>query len=398
MRRLAPLLAVALIGAACGGGSNEAVTSPTRAPTSSSPGGSPTQSASPSTGDLKDVHVRLQEVATLEGGPLAMAVRSGDRTLYVAEKAGRVVAIQDGRVSRLLDLTSKVSSGSEQGLLGLAFPPDGRFLYVNYTDTNGDTNVVQYAMDGDRPDPGSARRILFVHQPFANHNGGHLAFGPDGYLYIGLGDGGSEGDPEHNSQNPRSRLGKMLRIDPNPSGDPPYRIPPDNPFVGRGDIRPEIWATGLRNPWRYSFDRRTGDLWIGDVGGSEREEIDFQRAGTKGGRNYGWNLMEGTVIQTDDLPPGLVLPVYEYEHSGGRCVVTGGYVYRGSAIPDVQGAYLYADYCQGDIRALRLAGGRVTENVNLGLNVPSLASFGEDQDGELYVLSLSGPVYKIVPG
>ncbi len=329
-----------------------------------------------------------------------MAVRSGASALSVAEHGGRVMAIRDGQVDSrpVLDLTGRVSGGTEQGLLGLAFSADGRFLYVNYTDLNGDTNVVEYTMDGGVAASGSARRILFVHQPFANHNGGNLAFGPDGYLYIGLGDGGSEGDPEHNSQNPRSLLGKMLRIDPHPSGDPPYRIPPDNPFVGRGDIRPEIWATGLRNPWRYSFDRRTGDLWIGDVGGSKREEIDFQRGGSEGGQNYGWSLMEGTVRQTEDLPPGLVLPVYEYEHSGGRCVVTGGYVYGGSAIPDLQGAYVYADYCQGDIRALRVAGGRVTQNVNLGLNVRSLASFGEDQDGELYVLSLSGPVYKIVPG
>jgi glucose/arabinose dehydrogenase len=336
----------------------------------------------------------------MDGGPLAMAFRTGDPSLYVATQYGRVLAIRGGRVdpAPVLDLTGKISAGGEQGLLGLAFSPDGRFLYVNYTDRNGDTNVVEYGMGEAVADVGSARRVLFIDQPFANHNGGNLAFGPDGYLYIGMGDGGSGFDPLHNGQNLGVLLGKMLRIDPRPSGGKAYSIPPGNPFVGRSDRRPEIWDYGLRNPWRYSFDRETGDLWIGDVGQSAREEIDFEPAGSPGGRNYGWNLMEGTVRQTEDLPPGLVLPIYEYEtHSGGTCAIVGGYVYRGKAIPSLQGAYLYSDNCAGVIRALRVRGGKVIQERSLGQQLNGFASFGQDQDGELYALSLTGGVYKILP-
>jgi glucose/arabinose dehydrogenase len=313
---------------------------------------------------------------------------------------GRVRAIRDGQVDStpVLDVTSRVTSGGEQGLLGLAFSPDGRFLYVNYTDGRGDTNVVEYSMNGDVADAGSARRVLFIDQPFSNHNGGNLVIGPDGYLYIGMGDGGSQGDPNHNGQNLDALLAKMLRIDPRPSGGRPYGIPPDNPFVNRPGARPEVWDYGLRNPWRYSFDRQTGDLWIGDVGGSEREEIDFERKGSKGGRNYGWNLMEGTVRQTEDLPPGLVLPVFEYETgSNGTCAIIGGYVYRGTAIPSLEGAYLFSDNCGGQIQALRVRGGKVMQQRALGLEVGGIASFGQDQNGDLYALSLAGGVYKILP-
>jgi glucose/arabinose dehydrogenase len=399
MRRLGPLLALVLIAGACGG-SNEAGRSPSRAPASSSTGGSPTGSAGPSGGDLREVRISLRKVATLEGGPLALAVRSGDSALYMATQGGRVMAIRDGNVdsSPVLDLTGRITSGGEQGLLGLAFSPDGRFLYVNYTDTNGDTNVVEYTMDGGVADAGSSRRVLFIDQPFGNHNGGNLVFGPDGYLYVGMGDGGSQGDPTHNGQNLGALLAKMLRIDPRPSGGRPYGIPTDNPFRGRSGARPEVWDYGLRNPWRYSFDRQTGDLWIGDVGGGEREEIDFERAGSKGGRNYGWSLMEGTVRNSEDLPP-MVLPVFEYETgSGGTCAVVGGYVYRGKAIPSLQGAYLFSDYCAGQIKALSIRGGKVVQQRGLGQEVEGLASFGEDQQGELYVLSLAGGVFKIVPG
>jgi glucose/arabinose dehydrogenase len=400
MRRLVPLLAVVLIAGACGNGTQRGTSSPSNPPTSSSAGPSSSESVSPSTPDLRSVRVRVQKVASLEGSPLAMAVRQGDTALYVAEQVGKVMAIRGGQVDDrpVLDLTSKVTSGGEQGLLGLAFSTDGHFLYVNYTDGRGDTNVAEYAMNGDVADAGSARRVLFIHQPFANHNGGNLVIGPDGYLYIGMGDGGSQGDPNHNGQNLDSLLAKMLRIDPRPSGGRPYGIPPDNPFVNRPGARPEVWDYGLRNPWRYSFDRQTGDLWIGDVGGSEREEIDFERKGSKGGRNYGWNLMEGTVRQTEDLPPGLVLPVFEYETgSNGTCAIVGGYVYRGAAIPSLQGAYLYSDYCAGEVRALRLRGGKVVQARSLGMQIRGLASFGQDQDGELYALSLAGGVYKILP-
>lgn len=403
MRRLGSVLLIALAGVACGG-SPGVLNSPSRAPTSPSPGTSPTQTPGSSPGELRGVSVRLQKIATLNA-PLAMAVRAGDSSLYVAEHGGRVVAIRDGRVdsSPVLDLTGKVSTGTEQGLLGLAFSPNGQFLYVNYTDVNGDTNIVEYRMDGDVADPASARRVLFIDQPYSNHNGGNLVFGPDGYLYIGMGDGGSGGDPLHNGQNLDTLLGKMLRIDPRPSGGRPYAIPPDNPFVGRADRRPEVWDYGLRNPWRYSFDRQTGDLWIGDVGQSAREEIDFEPAGSHGGRNYGWNLMEGTIRQSEDLPAGLLTPIFEYDTgSGGTCAVVGGYVYRGTAIPSLGGAYLLSDACSGDIVALRRGSNdKIVDRAPIARAEAegySVASFGQDQDGELYVLSLSGPVYKIVPG
>jgi len=328
-----------------------------------------------------------------------MAVRSGDDALYFAEQGGKVVADRGGAVdpTPVLDLSGKITSGGEQGLLGLAFSPDGAHLYVDYTDTNGDTNVVEYAMNAGRADPSSARRVLFVHQPFANHNGGEVVFGPDGDLYVGLGDGGSEGDPMGNSQSLLTLLGKILRIDPHPSDGRAYTIPGDNPFVSRRSALPEIWDYGLRNPWRFSFDRETGDLWIGDVGGSQREEVDFLAAGQQAGANLGWVVLEGSLPSAGHSLPGSVLPIYEYAHSGGACVVTGGYVYRGQAIPNLRGAYLFADFCTGQISALVERDGKVVARRTLGLKVPDLSSFGESQDGELYAISLSGPVYRIDP-
>jgi glucose/arabinose dehydrogenase len=333
-----------------------------------------------------------------------MAVRRGDPSLYVAEKGGRLVAIRDGRVdpTPVLDLSGEVSQGAEQGLLGVAFSPDGRFLYANHTDEQGDTVVVELTMRGDvggaEADPASLRVVLRVHQPFSNHNGGHLAFGPDGFLYIGLGDGGSAGDPRGHAQSLSSLLGKMLRIDPRPTGGERYGVPADNPFVARRDARPEIWAFGLRNPWRYSFDRVTGDLWIGDVGQSAWEEIDVQPAASRGGENYGWNAMEGThPFGSDEPPAGAIAPVFEYGHGAGGCGVIGGYVYRGTAIPALDGAYLYSDLCLGTLEALRLVDGEVRRD-DLGLTVQAVSSFGEGLDGELYVLSLAGGVYRLVPG
>jgi glucose/arabinose dehydrogenase len=258
-------------------------------------------------------------------------------------------------------------------LLGLAFTPDGAHLDVDYTDLRGDTRVVEYAMRGARADPRSARQILFVDQPFANHNGGNLVFGPDGFLYVGLGDGGSAGDPNGNGQALDTRLGKILRIDPRRDGRSAYTVPTSNPFAGDAAARPEIWAYGLRNPWRFSFDRATGDLWIGDVGQASREEVDVQPASSGGGENYGWNAFEGTLPYGGQTVTGTVTPVYEYGHSDGRCAITGGYVYRGSAIPGLDGAYVF------------------------GPTVPALASFGEDRQAELYALSLTGDIYRLVP-
>jgi glucose/arabinose dehydrogenase len=339
-----------------------------------------------------------------------MTVRAGDPALYVASKTGEVWAIRNGRVdpTPVLDLSKEVSKGAEQGLLGLAFSPTGEFLYVNYTDRKGDTNVVEYAWRNGRPDISSRRVVLFVRQPFPNHNGGDLVFGPDGYLYVGLGDGGSDyrsgdpqGDPHRNGQNLGVLLGKMLRIEPRmpdgslPPGGARYAVPPDNPFVGRDGARPEIWAYGLRNPWRYSFDALTGDLWIGDVGAGASEEVDKQPAGSGGGQNYGWNALEGTVAHRRP-PPNAVPPVYEYNHRSGRCAVTGGYVYRGKALPELDGWYVFGDYCEGAIIALRIVAGSWRRYVISGASVEGLSSFGQDQQGELYALSLAGGVYKLV--
>jgi len=374
------------------GGSPPEITGPTSEP-SSSP--SPSQDGP----KLADAGIDLQRLAVLEQ-PVALSVRPGDEALYFAEKVGRVVALrEDGADPDLiLDITGEVSQGSEQGLLGMAFSPDGGFLYVNYTDVLGHTHVTEFETLGDGLDLGSRRDVLFVQQPFSNHNGGNLVFGPDGYLYIGLGDGGSGGDPDGNGQSLSTLLGKMLRISPRPSDGDPYGIPPDNPFVDQDGARAEIWAYGLRNPWRYSFDRQTGDLWIGDVGQSEREEIDVEPAGSAGGLNFGWNLFEGTLPYeggSDD--DQTVAPVFEYPTGSGGCAVTGGYVYRGAEIPELVGAYVFGDFCRGSLEAFVLRDGEATQQRPLGEVVDGLASFGEDANGELYVLSLTGPVYRVVP-
>jgi glucose/arabinose dehydrogenase len=269
-------------------------------------------------------------------------------------------------------------------------------MYVNFTDTAGDTQVVEFQMSGGVANTATRRTVLSVDQPFANHNGGDLHFGPDGFLYITLGDGGSGGDPNTNSQNLNTLLGKILRINPTPAGAAAYQIPPGNPFVGRNGLD-EIWDFGLRNPWRMSFDRTTGDLWIGDVGQGLREEVDFEPRG-QGGRNWGWDRMEGSLNVEGAPPPGHVLPIFEYPHgTGGVCAVTGGYVYRGSAIPDLRGAYVFADFCPGQVMAFRQSGGRVVERAGLGVSTAQLSSFGQDAAGELYVLSLAGGVFKLSP-
>jgi len=303
----------------------------------------------------------------------------------------------------VLDLSGQVSSGSEQGLLGLTFSADGSKLYVDYTDTAGNTQVVEYRFANGKADVGSRRVVLSVEQPFANHNGGEVGFGPDGKLYIGLGDGGSEGDPANRGQNLGVLLGKLLRIDPAPSGGQPYTIPADNPFVGRTGVRPEVWMFGLRNPWRFSWDRTTHDLWIADVGQDKYEEIDFLAAGSPSGANFGWSLMEATHKFKGDNPDGAILPIFEYTHSGGACSVTGGYVYRGTKVSTLKGVYVYGDACSGAVWGLTQAGGKVSGQAELHLGGVdasarasgySISSFGEDGAGELYLLSLGGAVYR----
>ena len=320
--------------------------------------------------------------------PLAFAVR--ERTVYVGEKGGKVKTLAGKEV---LDISAEVSTGSEQGLLGIAFSPDGQFLYVNFTNESGDTRVIEFAVKGETS-LDDRRQVLAVDQPFGNHNGGHLAFGPDGYLYIGLGDGGSGGDPQGNGQNLRTLLGKMLRIDPRPSGGEPYAVPEDNPFVGEaGGARPEIWALGLRNPWRYSFDRTSGDLWIGDVGQNSREEINHVAKGASG-RNYGWNLLEGNERFRGSPPDDYVAPVHDYKTGDGTCAVTGGVMYRGRKVAPLLGAYLFADVCEGRLKSLRLQGAKASVT-DLDLRVPRPASFGEDADGEVLIASLEGGVYRL---
>jgi len=345
----------------------------------------------------------LTTVATVNQ-PIAMAVRTGDDTLYVGEWQGRVRAIRNGAVdpTPVLDISRLTRASGEQGFLGLAFSPDGSHLYVDYTDLNGDSHVDEFTMGADgRADPGSQRQILFQKQPFPNHNGGQLAFGPDGYLYIGFGDGGSGGDPQGNGQNLNTWLGKILRIDPSkPSGGRAYGIPPDNPFATGGGL-PEIWAYGLRNPWRFTFDKDTGDLWIADVGQGKYEEIDFSAA-TNGkdaakGANFGWNRFEGNHdFEGGGNHAGFVFPVFEYTHSEG-CSVTGGYRYRGSALPGMQGAYVFADYCNNTIRVLSLTGNTATQISSVKVNPQPIVSFGQDANGELYTLSFDGAVSKLVP-
>jgi glucose/arabinose dehydrogenase len=319
----------------------------------------------------------------------------GSGRLFVLEQPGRIRIVKDNQLldAPFLDITDRVgSNGSEQGLLGLAFHPkfsQNGYFYVNYTDQKGDTHISRFTASGDSTDPASEKQLLFVDQPFPNHNGGALSFGPDGFLYIGLGDGGSQGDPYGNGQSTNTLLGKILRIDVD-NGDP-YGIPVDNPFANGGGSK-EIWAYGLRNPWRISFDRATSDLWIGDVGQSQWEEIDFVPAGTPGGLNFGWNKMEGMHPYKNNNQPILTLPIVQYPH-GAECSVTGGYVYRGAALPEWQGIYFYGDYCSGKIWGLINGPSKRPKLLfDIGLKV---STFGEDEAGELYVADYNGAIYRL---
>jgi len=359
-------------------------------------------------GDLDPgkVAVGLDLVASGFEFPLLVVTPPGDRErLFVVEKGGRVRIVRNGAIVEppFLDLRGEVSGGNEQGLLGLAFHPgydgNGRF-FVNFTDRAGDTRVVEYrrSANPDQADASTARLLLFVDQPFANHNGGGLAFGPDGFLYIGLGDGGGGSDPSNNGQSLETLLAKILRIDVD--GGAPYGIPGSNPFTGTAGARGEIWAFGLRNPWRFAFDRATRDLYIGDVGQSEREEIDFAPASSGGGENYGWDVIEGsTCLGANECDRnGLVLPVVEYDHDEG-CSVTGGFVYRGSAVPELRGRYFYGDFCEGFVRSFRISEGRAVEQLRWPQLAPGglITSFGEDDAGELYVAVSSGSIFRIAP-
>jgi len=415
MRRLVAI--VAILGAliACSGdGDPGAVDDETTVTTTTAPAAETTSTAPPAAGTLGTVELSTVEVGVLDE-PTALAPRPGSPDLYVAEKGGRVRLIK-GTINEatdqtsyqvqntpLLDLSDVVINEGERGLLGMTFSSDGRKLYVDYTrQPDGHTVIEEYEL-GDRTtiDRSSRRELLVVEQPFPNHNGGQLVIGPDGFLYVGLGDGGSGGDPQGNGQNPETLLGSILRIDPEGgSGDgPAYGIPPGNPFAGGEEGAPEVWLYGVRNPWRFTFDSANGDLWVADVGQNEFEEVDRLPASggfdAGKGANLGWNEMEAThPFEGGENPPGAVLPIFEYGRDAG-CSITGGYVYRGENIPGLAGAYLYADFCSTGVRGLQVDGDTVTDSRTWDLPVEQVQSFGQGDDGELYLLLASGPVLRL---
>lgn len=335
--------------------------------------------------------VVLNEVARLDAA-ISAAVGPGE-VLYLADRSGTIHALDDGRLSEpVVDISEETTSDAERGLLGIAFSPACDWLYVSFTDANGDSRLDAFPVVDGQVDTAGRRTVLDVAQPYGNHNGGEVRVGPDGYVYFGLGDGGSAGDPLGAGQDLTSLLGSILRIDP--AGGDPYAIPRDNPLVGVEGAADEIWAYGLRNPWRFSFDRVTGDLWIADVGQNAREEIN-RLTSFDAGANLGWNRMEGTLSFAGDEPDDHHPPLHEYATTSSRCAITGGFIYRGSAIPDLRGAYVFSDYCEGAIRALVLDNGAVIDEVVLASDAGRVVAFAEDASGELYVLSLDGGVRRI---
>jgi glucose/arabinose dehydrogenase len=385
----------ALLATACGDDDESSLSVTTTEPTTGD-----TEAVEPAVEPLADIELTLTEVAEADT-PTALVARPGTSTVYVAEREGRVRPMTDLTVGEpVLDISDDVVTNAEQGLLGIEFSPDGGTLYVSYSlAPDGHTRVDAYTMAGEEVDTASRRELLAVEQPYDNHNGGDLAIGPDGYLYFGLGDGGSAGDPHGHGQDTQALLGKVLRIDPSrPAGGEEYGIPADNPFADGADGAPEVWLYGVRNPWRFSFDAATGDLWIADVGQESIEEIDLLPAADGGGRgaNLGWNEMEGAhPFGGGSNPEGAVLPLFEFDHSEGGCAITGGVVYRGVAIPALTGAYLFTDYCDGRLRGVRANGTQVVEEHTFDAEAGDLVSFGEDADGEVYVLSLDGTIYRV---
>jgi glucose/arabinose dehydrogenase len=382
-RALAVLLLLAFV-AGCSAGSNGGTSEANPPETNATV--PDTTTASSEAGPFR---FRLAAVATGLDAPVGMAATPSEPDrLYIVEQPGRIRVLENGQLrdAPFLDIESEVESGGEQGLLSMAFHPDyasNHLFYVDYTDLKGDTRVVEYrAREGTTPE--RTRELLFVDQPYSNHNGGQLAFGPDGRLYVGMGDGGGGGDPENRAQNLDDRLGKLLSLD-----------------VSQ-DVREKDWTIegyGLRNPWRFSFDRETGDLWIGDVGQGEWEEIDHTPRDSPGLENYGWDVFEGShpFEDKDPNPAGhLVEPVYEYSHDEG-CSVTGGFVYRGEEFPAARGRYFLGDFCSSRIWSFKVDGGKVSDVRRRSVPVGSISSFGEDAAGELYVVSLEGDVLKLEP-
>ncbi|MGI8624438.1 MAG: PQQ-dependent sugar dehydrogenase [Solirubrobacteraceae bacterium] len=349
--------------------------------------------------------LRLVRVGSFDNPVYVTSPRGDHRRVFVVEQGGRVRVLRDGRrlAQPFLDIHDLVTAGGEQGLLSIAFAPDyatSRRFYVYYTDAQKQQRVVEYrAASADRADPASARLVLKMADAESNHNGGLLLFGPDGHPYIGMCDGGGGGDKHgrlDNAQNGGSLLGKTLRIDPLASGSSPYTVPRENPFFGTAGVRSEIYAYGLRNPWRFSFDGKTGDLAIGDVGQNAIEEVDFVRRGHGRGANFGWRVFEGrSVYAKGESAPGAVAPVMTFKHSAGNCSVTGGVVVRDRKVPGAYGRYLFGDFCKGEILSAKLRRPRVKSLRPTGLKVDGLSSFGQDARGRVYAVSVSGPVYRL---
>jgi glucose/arabinose dehydrogenase len=348
-----------------------------------------------------EARVQLVKLGNFSSPIYVAAPRSDTRRVFVVERGGWIIVVRNGRKlgTPFLDISGKVSGGGERGLLSMAFAPDyaksGRF-YVDYTDNSGDIRVVQYrrSSNPDRALAGSARGVIKIeHSQFSNHNGGQLEFGPDGLLYIGVGDGGSENDPNHTGQNLGTLLGKILRVDPRPNGG--YTIPRGNPFTGPGQRR-EIYAYGLRNPWRFSFDRATGALAIGDVGQNRFEEIDYEKQGAARGKNFGWSHFEGNSRFKAGSTPAYAPPVLVRSHSGdGFCAIDGGYVVRDHSLRGLYGRYIYGDLCNSRLFSVKLRSGHATGNRPLSAKVKDLVSFGEDARAHVYAVSLDGPVYRL---
>jgi glucose/arabinose dehydrogenase len=400
---LAALATVLLV--ACGGGDDGAGAQTTGPSAETAPAATTDADADATATATASRGVRLVQVGSFDQPLYVTAPPKDRRRIFVVGQGGRIDVVRGGRklAAPFLDISDQVTSGGEQGLLGLAFAPDyasSGLFYVYFTGTDGREHLVEYRRGTEDVADGGSARVLFVHDdPEPNHNGGQLAFGPDGYLYVGTGDGGG-GDDQHgargNAHDLASPLGKILRIDPKPGGGNPYTIPPGNPFINRAGARPEIYSYGLRNPWRFSFDRVRGDLVIGDVGQDAVEEIDFSRKGTARGANYGWRPWEGRSRNFDEPAPGAKFPVITKSHSDGWCSITGGYVVRDRAVPGLYGRYVYGDYCKGELRSARLSGGKASDDRAIaGLKtIPGLDSFGEDAAGRVYVVSQQGAVYR----
>ena len=345
--------------------------------------------------------MRLRSIGRFSSPTYVTAPPGDTHRLFVVQRGGSVIVLRDGRRAGTF-LHVDTTTDGERGLLSMAFAPDyaqSGLVYVYYTDPSGTIRVDEFHADptANRVDPGSQRHVLSIPHPESNHNGGQLEFGPDGLLYIGVGDGGSEGDPNRYGQNLGVLYGKILRIDPRASGGNPYKVPDDNPFVGRSGAKPEIYAYGLRNPWRFSFDRSTGALVIGDVGQDKIEEVDYEAKGAAKGANFGWSVFEGRSPYNPGSAPGAVPPVLQQTHASGWCSIVGGYVVRDPSVPALRGRYVYGDLCQPQLHAARLRPHSASDRT-LSLRVSQLVSFGQDAAGHVYAVSLTGPVYRIDAG